>query len=66
MVELHLYVEGGGDSDLLRGRYCKTKGAYVKGNHSFVLLGLIDPEMVKAASPSAKQFVEALTKRMGR
>ena len=40
---------------------CKTKTSYGKGEHSFLLLSLIDPSKVKAASPSADRFVTALT-----
>ncbi len=44
---------------------CKTKGAYGKGQHSFDLLGRIDPVKVKASSERAKRLVEELEKRMG-
>ncbi|SEO46388.1 MULTISPECIES: DUF4276 family protein [Pseudomonas] len=39
---------------------CKTKSRYGKGEHSFKLLGLIDPSKVTAASPWAKRFIDAL------
>lgn len=44
---------------------CKTKKAYGKGEHSFLLLALIDPAKVAAASPWANRFVAALKKTMG-
>ncbi len=46
-------------------RDCKTKSQYGKGEHSFKLLAMIDPEKVLNASPWAKRFVEALQVRMG-
>ena len=36
-----------------------------KGEHSFKLLAMIDPEKVVNASPWARRFVEALQARMG-
>ena len=36
------------------------KGAYHKGNHSFVLLGLIDPEKVIKRSSFAKRLIDTL------
>jgi hypothetical protein len=44
---------------------CKTKAAYGKGEHSFKILAVIDPDKVRAASPWAKRFVEALKTEMG-
>jgi hypothetical protein len=41
-------------------RGCRTKSNYDKGEHSFELLGLIDPNKVRAASPWAKRFIEYL------
>jgi len=41
-------------------RECKTKGIYGKGEHSFKLLTLVDPDKVVNASPWAKRFVETL------
>lgn len=41
---------------------CKTKDPYGKGEHSFKLLALIDPEKVQRASPWALRLVEALQK----
>ncbi|MDR2500451.1 MAG: DUF4276 family protein [Treponema sp.] len=38
----------------------KTKGKYDKGEHSFKILELIDPQKVSAASPWAKRFIDAL------
>lgn len=43
---------------------CKTKGEYVKGEHSFKLLAKTDPAKVMAASPWARRFVEELKKKM--
>lgn len=36
-----------------------------KGEHSFRLLAMIDPEKVVKASPWAMRFVETLQARMG-
>jgi hypothetical protein len=44
---------------------CKTKSAYGKGEHSFKLLALIDPNKVTAASDWAKRFVDEVKKEMG-
>jgi hypothetical protein len=41
-------------------RACKTKASYGKGEHSFKLLGLIDPTKVTAASPWAQRFITAV------
>jgi hypothetical protein len=41
-------------------RLSVTKGEYDKGDHSFELLGLIDPELVINASPSAKRLIALL------
>jgi Domain of unknown function (DUF4276) len=38
----------------------RTKGAYDKGAHSFNILDLIDPALVRAASPRAEAFIAAL------
>ena len=46
-------------------RACHPKGQYGKGDHSFKLLGLIDPTVVAAASPWAKRFVDLLRQKMG-
>ena len=46
-------------------RDCKTKSQYGKGEHSFKLLAMIDPEKVVNASPWARRFVETLQARMG-
>jgi len=43
---------------------CKTKAQYGKGEHSFKLLGKIDPAKVTAASPWASRFVSELKKKM--
>jgi len=40
-------------------RTCQ-KGPYNKGKHSFAILGLIDPDQVKLASPWAKRFFDML------
>ena len=45
-------------------RDCKSKSQYGKGEHSFKLLGLIDPSKVCEASPWAKRFVQCLEQRM--
>lgn len=37
------------------------KRGYSKGKHSFEILGRIDPGRVRAASPYANRFIEALT-----
>jgi hypothetical protein len=44
-------------------RGCKSKSQYGKGEHSFKLLGLIDPSKVCEASPWAKRFIESLERR---
>jgi len=41
---------------------CKTKAVYGKGEHSFKLLALIDPNRVTGTSAWAKRFVEELRK----
>ena len=40
-----------------------SKGEYEKGQHSFDILALIDPDKVIAASPYAKRLVDTLTKK---
>lgn len=47
-------------------RHCRSKGAYGKGRHSFDLLGRIDPERVRAASPWADRFVRELATALAR
>jgi hypothetical protein len=37
-----------------------SKGSYSKGKHAFELIGLIDPQMVMAACPSAKHLIDYL------
>lgn len=44
---------------------CKTKASYGKGDHSFKLLALIDPNKVTQASPWAQRFVILLKAAMG-
>lgn len=44
---------------------CKTKAAYGKSEHAFLLLGLIDPARVTQASPWADRFVTTLKQKMG-
>ncbi len=39
---------------------CKTKGKYDKAAHSFLLLELVDPTALRAASPWADRFFKAL------
>lgn len=46
-------------------RDCKTKGAYGKGEHSFKLLALANPDSVMQASPWARRFVETVMARSG-
>jgi hypothetical protein len=46
-------------------KHCKTKAQYGKGEHSFKLLGKIDPSKVTAASLWASRFVSELKKKMG-
>ena len=46
-------------------RNCTTKGQYGKGEHSFKLLKMIDPDKVTAASAWAKRFVENAKAKMG-
>jgi hypothetical protein len=43
-------------------RHSRTKGEYDKGGHSFNLLGIINPELVKNASPHVKRLINTLTK----
>jgi len=43
---------------------CKTKTSYSKGQHSFKLLGLIDPAKVAVAAPWASRFMQALRAHM--
>lgn len=43
----------------------KTKAQYGKGEHSFKLLGKIDPTKVTVACPWASRFVSELMKKMG-
>ena len=44
---------------------CRTKAPYGKGEHSFKLLALIDPDKVTAASGWAKRFIEEMKNQMG-
>jgi hypothetical protein len=46
-------------------RNCKTKAAYGKGEHSFLLLARIDPARVTESSPWAARFVTTLKAKMG-
>jgi hypothetical protein len=46
-------------------RNCKTKARYGKAEHSFLLLSLIDPAKVMAASQWANRFVTKLKLAMG-
>ncbi len=41
-------------------RSAKTKGTYSKGQHSFKLLGELDPERVRKACPWAERFFSTL------
>ena len=44
---------------------CRTKSQYGKGQHSFKLLGALDPDVVMSGAPWAKRFVDELKKKMG-
>lgn len=46
-------------------RNCKTKTPYGKGEHSFLLLALINPHLVSGQSPWAARFISTLKTRMG-
>lgn len=50
--------------DALSGatRQCKTKAPYGKGEHSFKLLALLNPDVVISASPWGKRFIDELKK----
>ena len=41
-----------------------TKGTYSKGDHSFMILGLIDPAKVQKASAYADRLIEVLSKKV--
>lgn len=43
---------------------CQGKGQYGKGEHSFKLLGLVNPAVVTAQAPWANRFVGELKKKM--
>ncbi len=54
-------------ADVLKGlegatRQTKTKGRYSKGSHSFQILALIDPTLVRKESSHAERLLIALTK----
>jgi hypothetical protein len=44
-------------------RNCRKKGEYHKGNHSFDILGKINPQKVKAASKWAARFFDTLKEK---
>lgn len=44
-------------------RHCKTKGSYNKGNHSFDILALLDPQRVVVVSPHGKRLIESLLQK---
>jgi len=46
-------------------RETKTKGEYGKGQHSFAILGGLDPAKVRAASKHAADLLETLNKKCG-
>ena len=46
-------------------RGCKTKAQYAKAEHSFKLLGLVDPNKVMSASPWALRLIDELKNKMG-
>lgn len=43
---------------------CKTKNAYGKGEHSFLLLELLDAQKVVASSPWAERFIKMLKNKL--
>ncbi len=43
---------------------CKTKAPYDKGEHSFDILGQLDPAAVRKASPWADRFITCLATAM--
>ena len=54
--------------DVLQGlkkatRECEKKGEYGKGQHSFEILALLNPERVINASPHAERLIHALRQR---
>ncbi len=58
-------VEAIPKADVLKGlrdatRHTETKGSYSKGSHSFQILALIDPNLVRTASPYADRLLVAL------
>ena len=63
-------VEDVAKADVLRGLRNATRrskrGEYDKGNHSYVVLGLIDSAKVLDASPYAKRLVETLRDKASR
>lgn len=57
--------------DVLEGlknatRGCEKKGVYGKGQHSFKILALLDPDRVINASPHAERLINAMRCRIGR
>jgi hypothetical protein len=46
-------------------RQCKTKAPYGKGDHSFKLLGEIDPAKITGSSPWAKRFIDQIKRKLG-
>jgi hypothetical protein len=55
------------DGMRLATRACLTKGEYSKGQHSFQILALIDPAMVRAASPQhAGRLLDMLDRECAR
>ena len=51
-------------ADLRKATKSSSKGDYHKGNHSFDLLGKIEPEKLKAKLPHFRRFVETLEARL--
>lgn len=54
--------------DVLKGlkrasRACEKKGEYGKGQHSFRILALLDPNKVINASPHAERLIHAMSRR---
>ncbi len=61
-------IEEVSKKDVLQGlkkatRACKKKGEYGKGQHSFKILALLDPNRVINASPHAEHLIQSLRRR---
>lgn len=51
---------------LQKATQSSSKGRYHKGNHSFDLLGRVEPEALKSRLPHFRRFVETLNARLPR